>query len=162
MLAGSGSDDPELRRLLAMPALERRAAHVGLLPRDQLWFFYAALDCLVLPAITTATWMEQFGGVLADGMAAGLPLVGSTSGGIPEVIGPAGLVFPEGDVEALAACLQRLADDPRLREELGRQGRERFEREFSIDAYARKLAALLGLDHRVAHAGDQAPGTARA
>ncbi len=143
-LAGS-DDDPFLHETMERPGLRGRAAYLGLLDREALWRFYSAVDCLVLPSVSTPEWKEQFGGVLADAMAIGLPVIGSSSGAIPEVIGPAGMVFPEGDVEGLGDCIQRLADNPALREAYGRQGRERFEREFSIPAYAGKLARLLGV-----------------
>ncbi len=155
VLAGS-DNDPLVRTRLEDPGLRGRASYVGLLDREALWRFYASLDCLVLPSLTTSSWKEQFGGVLADAMAIGLPVVGSSSGAIPEVIGPAGLVFTEGNVEAIAESLQRLSLDPDLREELGRQGRERFEQEFSIPAYARKLAGLLGVTSTAALNGDHA------
>ena len=152
VLAGSDDDSVALKEMLDDPGLRGRVAYVGLLDRDDLWGFYAALDCLVLPSRTTPTWKEQFGGVLADAMAVGLPVVGSSSGAIPEVIGSAGLVFPEGDVQALASSLRRLADEPLLRTQLGLEGRSRFEQEFAIPAYARKLAALLQLRPRVVDA----------
>jgi glycosyltransferase involved in cell wall biosynthesis len=159
LLAGS-DNDPTVHETLAEPALRGRAAYVGLLDREALWRFYASLDCLVLPSLTTSTWTEQFGGVLADAMAVGIPILGSSSGAIPEVIGPAGLVFPEGDVPAIAESLQRLSADPSLRESLGRRGRERFEREFSIPAYAHKLANLLGLTSPAELRHDQSAGVA--
>jgi glycosyltransferase involved in cell wall biosynthesis len=158
VLAGSDHESFALEAMLNDPGLQGRVAYVGLLERDELWRFYRALDCLVLPSRTTPAWKEQFGGVLADAMAVGVPVVGSSSGAIPEVIGSAGLVFPEGDVEALADCLRRLADEPFLRKELGMRGQARFEQEFAISAYARKLAALLGLRPR--GGGGQTVGTA--
>jgi glycosyltransferase involved in cell wall biosynthesis len=148
VLAGSNEDTETLNGILNEPGLRDRAAYVGLLRRDELWRFYAALDCLVLPSRTTLVWKEQFGGVLADAMALGLPVVGSSSGAIPEVIGSAGLVFPEGDIESLSACLRRLAGEPLLREHCRSQGKVRFEQEFGISAYAEKLAALLRLTPR--------------
>ena len=55
-----------------------------------------ALDALVLPSESTPLWKEQFGHVLIEAMACGVPVVGSDSGAIPEVIGEAGLLFPGG------------------------------------------------------------------
>jgi glycosyltransferase involved in cell wall biosynthesis len=75
--------------------------------------------------VTTPTWKEQFGRILIEAMACGVPVVGSSSGEIPQVIGTAGLVVPEGDAEALAAALQRLHDDTELRTRLGQLGRQR-------------------------------------
>ena len=148
LLAGDGPQVEELKEWLIRPALQDRAFYVGLLPKDVLWRFYAALDCLVLPSLTLPGWKEQFGGVLADGMAMGLPLIGSDSGAIPEVIGPAGLVVPEGDAETLAAAVQHLDQDPRLRNCLSIAGRRRFDEEFAIPAYGRKIASALGLAPR--------------
>ena len=113
-----------------------------------LWRFYAALDCLVVPSLTFPHWKEQFGGVLADGMAMGLPLIGSDSGAIPEVIGPAGLAVPEGQAEALGAAIERLQQSPELCENLGEAGRRRFREEWAIPAYATKIAQMLRLVSR--------------
>ena len=60
-----------------------------------------------------------------EAMVLGIRAIGSDSGAIPEVIADAGLVFPEGDAKALAACLQRLVENRELRLELGRRGRDR-------------------------------------
>jgi glycosyltransferase involved in cell wall biosynthesis len=58
-------------------------------------------------------------------MACGVPVIGSTCGEIPNVIGDAGLIFPEGDAAALRAQLQRLHDDTILRYDLAQRGRQR-------------------------------------
>src|SRR5262249_12965257 len=72
--------------------------------------FLACIDVLVLPSRTTPTWAEQFGHVLIEAMAAGVPVIGSSSGAIPEVIGEAGLLFPENDARALRVQLTTLLD----------------------------------------------------
>jgi glycosyltransferase involved in cell wall biosynthesis len=84
-----------------------------------------ALDALVLPSLTRPNWKEQFGRVLVEAMACGVPVVGSDSGEIPHVVGEAGLIFPEGDVEALRDRLARLAADARFRADLAARGRAR-------------------------------------
>lgn len=147
-VAGSGPDVEVLQQRLRSSALGGRAAYLGLLPKAELWRFYGALDCLATPHRTFPHWKEQFGGVLADAMALGLPIVGSDSGSIPEVVGPAGLIVPENDAPALAAALRRLRDEPLLHHRFAEEGRARFEREFSIPAYARKIAAALDLKPR--------------
>jgi glycosyltransferase involved in cell wall biosynthesis len=86
---------------------------------------YHQIDVLVLPSLTRPNWKEQFGRVLVEAMASGVPVVGSDSGAIPGVIGDAGLVVPEGDAAALADALDRLRCDPTLYAELSRKGRER-------------------------------------
>ena len=79
----------------------------------------------MLPSRSTPSWVEQFGRVLVEAMACAVPVVGSASGEIPNVIGDAGLVFPEGDVEALRGALARLAASPEERRRLGEVGRRR-------------------------------------
>jgi glycosyltransferase involved in cell wall biosynthesis len=79
----------------------------------------------VLSSITQPNWKEQFGRVLIEAMACGVPVVGSTCGEIPNVIGDAGLIVPESDPVALADALRRLQYDTTLRAGLSRKGRER-------------------------------------
>jgi glycosyltransferase involved in cell wall biosynthesis len=91
----------------------------------------SALDALAVPSLTTRGWEEQFGRILIEAMACGVPVVGSDSGEIPRVIGPAGLVVPEGDARALADALTRLSHDPALRARLAAAGRNRVLAEFT-------------------------------
>jgi glycosyltransferase involved in cell wall biosynthesis len=67
-----------------------------------------------------------------------VPVVGSDSGAIPEVIGEAGLIFPEGDASALADCLQRLIDSPELRAESARRGLERVQAQYTQERIAQR------------------------
>ena len=146
VVAGDGPQVGEITRLADSAELRERLFFVGLLPKSELWGFYAALDCLVVPSLTAPRWMESFGGVLTDAMVMGLPIVGSSSGSIPEVMGAAGIVVPEGDVAALASALVELRADPELCVRLGDAGRKRFRAEFAIPRYADKIAAALGLE----------------
>jgi glycosyltransferase involved in cell wall biosynthesis len=70
-----------------------------------------------------------------------VPVIGSTCGAIPEVIGDAGLVFPEGDAEALAGALKRMLSDQDLRERLALAGLERV-KQYSWERVAEKTYAL--------------------
>jgi len=98
------------------------ASHV---PSVEMPSHYQSLDVVVLPSRTRANWKEQFGRVLVEAMACGLPVVGSDSGEIPHVVGDAGLIFPEGSVDSLGGCLTELLQSPDLRADLARRGRER-------------------------------------
>jgi glycosyltransferase involved in cell wall biosynthesis len=97
-----------------------------------------SFDALVLPSRTTSNWKEQFGRVLIEAMSCGVPVIGSSSGEIPHVIGDAGLVFPEGNVPALSAAIQRLASNPALQSDLRVRGRERVQTKFTQAAIARR------------------------
>ena len=87
--AGGGQEDA-LRELARELGVADRVEFVGRLPSTQMPDFYRRLDVLALPSRTTPTWKEQFGRVLIEAMACGVPVVGSDSGEIPHVIGDAG------------------------------------------------------------------------
>ena len=124
-ILGSGPQRARLERLAAELGIAERAKFEDPIPSTQMPDFYHQLDALVLPSLTRPNWKEQFGRVLIEAMACGVPVVGSDSGEIPNVIGEAGLVFAEGDERALRVKLSQLMADPALREELARRGRER-------------------------------------
>ncbi len=84
----------------------------------------SAVDVLVIPSRSTPVWQEQFGRVIVEAMGCGVPVVGSDSGAIPEVVGAHGLIFHEDNVGELVEHLRRLRASPTLRESLGRQGRD--------------------------------------
>ncbi|MBC7239486.1 MAG: glycosyltransferase, partial [Chloroflexi bacterium] len=87
-------------------------------------------------------WKEQFGRVLIEAMACGVPVVGSDSGEIPHVIGEAGLIFPEGDALLLRRCLERLQQDMAFRQDLARRGRERVLQHYTQAQIAAQTVAF--------------------
>lgn len=90
-----------------------------------------SLNVVILPSLTTQRWKEQFGRILIEAMACGVPVIGSDSGEIPNVIGDAGLIVPEGDTAALAGAIYAIQTDARLRSDLSKRGRERVLRKFT-------------------------------
>jgi glycosyltransferase involved in cell wall biosynthesis len=75
-------------------------------------------------------------------MSLGIPVVASDAGGIPSLVGDTGLLVPPADVDRLADALDRLVRSPRLRERLGRAGRQRAEQECRPDRTALEYVAL--------------------
>ena len=127
------------------PQLLARAAELGVGDRLELvpWTNdvpaeLRRLDALALPSHTTRGWKEQFGRVLIEAMSCGVPVVGSSSGEIPSVIGDAGLIYPEGDVRALAAALRQLAEQPALYADLAQRGRARVLERYTQATLARQ------------------------
>ncbi len=113
------------------------------LPHEQVPCVLKALDVLVLPSVTILPLhREQFGRVLAEAMAAGVPVIGSSSGAIPEVIGDAGLVVPERDPAALAAAIDSVLSDADLRQQLIQRGRKRAAERFDWSVVANQSLAL--------------------
>ena len=88
------------------------------LPHADVPAYMRAMDIFVLPSYTTPVWKEQFGLVLAEAMLAGVPCIGSSSGAIPDVIGPGGLVFKENNADDLVRTLELLLVDMELRKSL--------------------------------------------
>jgi glycosyltransferase involved in cell wall biosynthesis len=85
--------------------------------------YLRCLDIFVLPSYGIPTWKEQFGLTLAQAMMAGVPCIGSSSGAIPEVLGPGGLIFKERDMDGLTCALKRMLQSEALRNELGDKAR---------------------------------------
>jgi len=141
LLVGDGASRGALEaRVSAWP--RDKARFVGAVTDTDVPEYLAALDALVLPSRTTATWAEQFGHVLIEAMAAGVPVVGSSSGAIPDVVGDAGIIVPEGDAAALRRALETLLADPALRARLSERGQDRVQAHYAHAVVARELAAL--------------------
>ncbi|MHB9156348.1 MAG: glycosyltransferase [Endomicrobiales bacterium] len=125
LIIGKGPQKEELVRLAAALNMENRVRFVDGVFNDRLSEYLSCMDAFVLPSLTTPNWKEQFGRVLIEAMACEVPVIGSSSGEIPVVIGDAGLVFREGDADDLKEKITRLAGQPELRSELGAKGRKR-------------------------------------
>jgi len=136
ILVGAGPDEARLRQISDDLGLGAFVTWAGSCAHCQLPGWLGSMDALVLPSVTTPTWKEQFGRVLIEAMACGVPVVGSDSGEIPRVIGDAGVVFREGDAVQLAQVFRTLADDAALRSMLKHKGRLRVEQTFSVEVIA--------------------------
>lgn len=142
-LIGDGPYREQLQARIAQQGLGDRVALIAPVTPAQLRHEYSQLSALVLPSRTTPTWKEQFGRVLTEAMACGVPIIGSDSGAIPEVIGDAGLIFPEGDARALAAHLLALATEDTLASALRERGSARVTQHYTQDRIAARTAAFL-------------------
>ena len=141
-LLGAGFLADDLKALARRLGVEGRTEFSGAVLHGEVASFLQTLDVLVLPSVTTRQWAEQFGHVLIEAMACALPVVGSRSGAIPEVMRETGLLFPEGDVDALRDCLRRLRDDPGLSRDLGERGRQRVLERYTWDRIARSTLKI--------------------
>ncbi|MCC7519869.1 MAG: glycosyltransferase family 4 protein [Verrucomicrobiae bacterium] len=123
-------------------ALGLRLVHVPAVPHDAVRDHLRAMDALVLPSRDTPRWREQFGHVLIEAMACEVPVVGSTAGAIPEVLGEAGLLFSEGNREELRERIAALLASPSERRAWGRRGRVRVLAHYTHAKVARDTLAF--------------------
>jgi len=142
LFVGDGALRGELESRTRECGIAPRVIFQPTVPHHRVVDFLRVMDCLVLPSRTTLKWSEQFGLVIAQAMACGVPVIGSNSGAIPEVIGDAGLIFPEGGVNALRDQLARMRANPDLRAELSARGRARVLARFTHAQIAEQTLAI--------------------
>ena len=149
VLSGEGPQRDELlARVERSPARDRITVE-GWVASDAVAERMRGFDVVAVPSLTRPNWKEQFGRVLIESMALGVPVVGSSSGEIPEVLGAAGVIVPEGDAAALGDAIAALVDDPTRRAELARHGRDRVTANYtwarvgaqSVDVFRSVLAS---------------------
>lgn len=124
-IAGDGPARPSLEQLAVDLGIADRVHFDGSIGSSEMVSYLQQMDVLVLASRTLPNWKEQFGRVLTEAMACETAVVGSNSGEIPNVIGDAGLTFPEDDVDALHELLKQLIQSETLRDDLGKAGRQR-------------------------------------
>jgi phosphatidylinositol alpha-1,6-mannosyltransferase len=140
LFVGGGTLDATLR---SFAASHPGRVHVATgVPHGDVPRWLNAMTILCAPSRTTATWREQFGRMLIESMACGVPVVASDSGEMPHVVGDAGRVLPEGNPAAWAAALDTLAGDRAALAELGQRGVARAHAVFSWPVVARQHLAF--------------------
>lgn len=142
MLCGSGTSETELKRAVNCQQIEDQVTWQKAVSHDKVPATMRQFDVLILPSRTIATWKEQFGHVLIEAMAMGLPVVGSNSGEIPNVIGRSDVIFAEGNAEELATILKRMICEPNWRTELGCYGIKRVQQYYTHERIAERLISL--------------------
>jgi glycosyltransferase involved in cell wall biosynthesis len=90
----------------------------------------------------TSEWKEQFGMVLLEAMASGVPVVASRSGGIPEIVGYSGLLFTPGDHRELATLVEHLLTSREEWNRLRESGLERCRLHFSAHDNSKRILDL--------------------
>jgi glycosyltransferase involved in cell wall biosynthesis len=138
VIAGDGPERAALTALVRQLGVQDQVYFDGNLPSGRIPAYLQQLDVLAVPSRSRPNWTEQFGRVLIEAMACGIVVLGSQSGEIPNVIGPAGWTFPEDDVDALRGHLLRLMQDADLRADLGQLGRQRVLEHFTQAQIAAK------------------------
>jgi glycosyltransferase involved in cell wall biosynthesis len=127
-------------------AMERKVAALGLTARFTFLGFKPDAPRLIpaFDVVAVPSHVEPLGNATLEAMAAGVPVVGSAVGGIPEMVvdGETGLLVPARDSRALASALARLVQSHSLRSALGAAARRRVEEHFNLPLHGRRLQAL--------------------
>jgi L-malate glycosyltransferase len=137
IIAGEGELRPQLEQRIRQQHLEKHVILAGF--RTDILSLHKAFDIFVMSSVT-----EGLGTSILDAMACAKPVVGTTAGGIPEVVadGETGLLVPPRDAPAMAAAIIRLLGDRALRERMGAAGLARVRERFSAEAMVRKTLSV--------------------
>jgi glycosyltransferase involved in cell wall biosynthesis len=138
-IVGAGPEEERLRAHARDLGIERSVAWRRSVPYDEMPSVFAGASCFVLASLPTPFWEEQFGMVLAEAAAAGLPIVAAASGAIPEVLDGHGRLFPPGDWYALAQELAEVVSRPPARVD-----HADLVTRYSVEAAAERYAAAYG------------------
>lgn len=141
-IVGSGDHQPALQDLVSQLGISSQVQFPGPTPAEEVPALLSKMDALVLPSRTRPNWKEQFGRILVEALACEVPVIGSSSGEIPYVIGDGGLVFPEGDADELADRLAKILNDPDYARRLGEAGRKRVLERYTQEQIARQTYDL--------------------
>lgn len=126
VVVGTPNAGGAVARLVRALALGDAVEFTGRVSDAELVHQYARASAAVVPSV-----YEGFGLPAGEAMACGTPVVSTTGGALPEVVGDAGLLVPPADPGALAAAIRRVLDHPAYGRELGRRGRQRVHRHFT-------------------------------
>ncbi len=142
LMVGAGPEEQNLRRAASEYHLDHRVHLVGNVPYVQLPQYINCMDIGIVPSKTTTRWKEQFGRVLVELMSCEVPVIGSDSGSIPEVLGDVGCIFPEDNPQALGHVVTSLMEHPEKCETLGKRGRERVIQNYSTDIMCEQFLGM--------------------
>ncbi len=136
-VVGKPRKDKGVEDLLRALALERVVEFTGRIEDDEFADYYARATLAVVPSL-----YEGFGFPAGEAMACKTPVVSTTGGALPEVVGDAGVLVPPGDSHALADGIVSLLDDPERRDRLGEAGFRRVHAHFTWKRAAERMVEV--------------------
>ncbi len=139
VILGGGDYVHATRERVQRAGLTGKVHFIESVPASEVPPLLAAMDVICVPSLTTGSWREQFGRVIVEAMACGVPVIGSTSGEIPHVVGNAGLIVEEGNVQAWADALARVIDNPSLLSEMRSAGIDRVAANYTNERIALQI-----------------------
>jgi glycosyltransferase involved in cell wall biosynthesis len=144
-VVGAGPFESEFGELIRSKGLAGQVLQIGFVPHEETPRYLAAFDLLVLPSETQPNWKEQFGRVIVEALACGVPVIGSDSGEIPNLVlsSGGGIVFPERNAAAFADRLKTMISDQTLRRRYAENGRQWALNYASLPAVGARMAEAI-------------------
>lgn len=145
-IIGGGGETPRLLELVKKLGIGNHVELLGKQPFSKLPEYLNSSKILAVPS----AWIEHFGQVTIEGMASGIPVVGTSIGGTPEINldGQTGIIVPPKDSHALAVAIVKLLTDDALRERMGRAARERVEQNYTYEVLVSKFLELVKMSDK--------------
>lgn len=137
VVVGQPKKESPIRRLITDLLIDRHISFTGSISHAEYVRQYARAWAAVVPSL-----YEGFGLPAGEAMACGVPVISTTGGALPEVVGDAGLLVAPGDHHALAKAIARLCDHPRQAQALGKAGYKRVMHHFTWEKAALKTVAV--------------------
>jgi glycosyltransferase involved in cell wall biosynthesis len=139
-IAGDGPSADDLTRLASTLGLDDRTRFLGRIPGEEV----DTLLSRALAAVVPSRWHENMPLSVLEAFAAGVPVVATDLGGLPELISPGedGVIIPADDPEALAVALTGLAADPIAALDMGCRAREKAIQRYTAETHLDRLAGL--------------------
>jgi glycosyltransferase involved in cell wall biosynthesis len=134
---GAPKKDGDIDRLVRSLGPQDYITFTGRIADEDFPRFYARTTLAVVPSI-----YEGFGLPAGEAMACRVPVISTTGGALPEVVGDAGVLVPPGDAKALESAIIDLLDDPERRERLAQEGYDRVKKHFTWDNTARQVVEV--------------------
>ena len=141
LIVGDGPDREMFESVAADLDIADQTVFAGYVEPEEMDRYYGVMDTLVLPS--HEEFKERFGRVLIEAMACGVPVVASETGGIPEVVDNAGLLFEDRNVEQLHDHLETVLYDEKRQSELICKGKQRVENNYTWSAFAEQLHGII-------------------
>lgn len=142
VIVGSGPEKENIIRTIKKLGIDNSVRIVGGFPYAYVPKLYNAADAFILPSIPMPWWQEQFGMVLVEAMASGVPIITTMSGSIPEVVGDSAILVQPNDFFSIYNAIKSLVLDRSLRNDLSNRSRKRAMEQFNIETISGKVEAL--------------------
>ena len=142
IIIGGGPEENNLKKLIEEKDLEDCIEILGFKPKAELNYYYNLCDVFVLPSIIDSTGRQEgFGLVLLEAMSCKKPVIGTSTGGIKDIIkdGETGLVVPEKNPQALADAIEKLLENKELVNKLSENGYSFVRNNFTVSKIADKM-----------------------